>query len=220
MDSPATLSVVDRFALIIGGLRAAVAARIGYYAITGEMILYICNRLNKINQRFQALAALILAGKPPPERVRKSRSAGETAPVPPPPHPEAAAGREFFPIWRLVPTHRFAWLCMVAPNWAGPHYAAVWGAALRDLLADPRMAALLAATPRMERLLRPLCWGLGIEASLLRPRPAPPDAADAATTTGDPEGDDIVSRDAMARDTPPAATRPEGGCLPGFFAPA
>jgi hypothetical protein len=222
---PTLLSVAERFALIVGGLRAAVAGRIGYYAVTGEMILYICNRLNRLNQRFQALTALILAGKLPAERVYRTRAVAP-APVPPPPNPEATAGREFFPIWRLVPTHRFAWLCMVAPNWAGSNYAAVWGAAMRDLLADPRMAALLAATPRMGKLLRPLCWGLGIEASMLQPRVAPPDAAEAATAAVDAEADEIVSRDAAvmtpvaARDKAPAATRPDGFCLLRFFAPA
>jgi hypothetical protein len=172
MTASSTLTPANRFALIIGGLRAAVAARIGYYAVTAPMIVYICNRLNRINQRFQALAALILAGKLPAKRMYQPRAVQEPNVVTPPADPEAAARREFFPVWRLVPTYRFGWLCMVAPNWAGPHYAAAWGAAMRELLADPEMAALLAATPRMGELLRPLCWGLGIEASVLKPTPA------------------------------------------------
>jgi hypothetical protein len=194
MESPATLSVADRFALIIGGLRAAVAARIGYYAVTAPMIVYICNRLDRINQRFQTLAALIRAGKLPLDRVYRRRSAGETALVPPPREPETAAPHEFFPIWRLVPTYRFAWLCMVAPNWAGPLYASVWGAAMRDLLGDPEMAVLLAATRRTGELLRPLCWGLGIEASLLHPRAAAPHVAEGSTASADVAGGGNVSR--------------------------
>jgi hypothetical protein len=35
------------------------------------------------------------------------------------------------------------------------------------------MIALIAASPRMGRTLRPLLWMLGIEASLLRPPPPP-----------------------------------------------
>ncbi len=47
------------------------------------------------------------------------------------------------------------------------------------------MMALIAASPRMRRTLRPLLWMLGIEASLIRPPPPPPvvvaeEAADAA----------------------------------------
>jgi hypothetical protein len=221
MEAPATLSVAARFALIIGGLRAAVAARIGYYAVTGAMIVYICNRLNRMNQRFQALAAAILAGKLPAERVYRRRAAAESAPVPPAPGADAAAPRDFFPIWRLVPTHRFAWLCMVAPNWAGPQYASAWGAALRSLLADPEMAALISATPRMANLLRPLCWGLGIEASMLRPRAAPPDVAEPGTDSVEPKGGGIVFGGAtVASDTPPAATRLDHAWSPGVFPPA
>ncbi len=226
MTASSPLTPADRFALIIGGLRAAVAARIGYYAVTGPMIVYICNRLNRMNQRFQALAALILAGKLPAEHVYKPRAAGETNSVPPPPDPEATAGREFFPIWRWVPTHRFGWLCMVAPNWAGPHYASVWGAALRNLLADREMMALLAATPRMAKLLRPLCWGLGIEASLLRPTSTPRSAvAEAAIAAGDPvSGGDAPCGARSATplaggDRPPATTVAQGHCVPGVFGP-
>jgi hypothetical protein len=36
------------------------------------------------------------------------------------------------------------------------------------------MKALIAASPRMRRTLRPLLWMLGIEASLIRPPPSPP----------------------------------------------
>jgi hypothetical protein len=221
-------SVAARFALIIGGLRAAVASRIGYYAVTGPMILYICNRLNRMNERFQTLAALVFAGKLPPERVYRPRAPADTVVEPPPPDPEAAGEKEFFPIWRLVPTYRFAWLCMVAPNWAGPQYAAVWGAAMRDLLADPRMAALLAATPRVAKLLRPLCWGLGIEASMLRPRPAPtPPADDAVASDADCSPGRVVCSGfaaaaawAGASGAQAVATRAETHRGSGFFARA
>ena len=57
------------------------------------------------------------------------------------------------------------------------------------------MAALLAADPRLGRILRPLCWMLGVHASLAPPprkRRAPPtpepspDAPDAAFTAAPP----------------------------------
>jgi hypothetical protein len=51
--------------------------------------------------------------------------------------------------------------------------AAQFGSQLQYLLADPEMVALIAASPRMRRTLRPLLWMLGIEASLIRPPPPP-----------------------------------------------
>jgi hypothetical protein len=51
--------------------------------------------------------------------------------------------------------------------------AAQFGGQLRHLLGDPEMMALIAASPRMRRTLRPLLWMLGIEASLIRPAPPP-----------------------------------------------
>jgi hypothetical protein len=226
MDSPAALSVAARFALIIDGLRAAVAARIADYPITGPMVVYICNRLNRINQRFQALTALILSGKLPAERVYRPRAARETAAVPPA-DPEAAVAEIPYPAWRLLPMRRFAWLCIVAHNRAGPANAAIFAGALRSLLGEPEMAALLAATSRMANLLRPLCWGLGIEASMLRSRPAAPtDVAAAPAAVDDAERGGIVPDHATAAmrvaggGKPSAATVINAACVPGLFSPA
>jgi hypothetical protein len=59
--------------------------------------------------------------------------------------------------------------------------AAAFGAQLQHLLADPEMAALVAAAPQAGRVLRPLCRMLGVRpppgplAPPSRPRaPAPP----------------------------------------------
>jgi hypothetical protein len=49
--------------------------------------------------------------------------------------------------------------------------AAQFGSQLQYLLADPEMIGLIAASPRMQRTLRPLLWMLGIEASLIQPPP-------------------------------------------------
>jgi hypothetical protein len=226
MDAPATLtsnplSAAARFALIVDGLRAAVAARIADDPITGPMIVYIWTRLGRINQRFQALAALIFSGEVPPQRVYRGRAARETAPPPPCTSNLDAA-------WRLLTMRRFAWLCMVAHNRAGPANAAIYGEALRRLLGDPEMAALLAATPRVGKLLRPLCWGLGIEASLLRsrPAPAPPVAAIAEATIADAgTGHDGLCSDGCdaaapmaARGGLPEATRADGAGVAKNFA--
>jgi hypothetical protein len=73
---------------------------------------------------------------------------------------------------------RKAWLLRLAPETAS-------GASqLRHFLADPELAPLLAADPRLGRILRPLCHALGIRAGGIRAaaiRPAkaapPPDVA-------------------------------------------
>ena len=53
----------------------------------------------------------------------------------------------------------FAWLIRL-----GGYHAAGFGCQLQHLLSDPEMVALIAAAPRqMGRVLRPLCWMLGIK---------------------------------------------------------
>jgi hypothetical protein len=55
--------------------------------------------------------------------------------------------------------------------------------------------ALIAASPRMRRTLRPLLWMLGIEASLIRPPPPqpPPPVVETAGADVAPESTDAVS---------------------------
>jgi hypothetical protein len=206
MSSPAApstppLTAAARFAFIIEGLRAAVAARIADFPVTGPMVVYICTRLTRLNQKFQALAALIIAGKLRPERPYRPRASIRRAP----PDPAAATGP--WPVWRLLPTRRFAWLCMVAHNRAGPANAAIYGYALRALLGEPEMVALLAATPRMAKLLRPLCWGLGIEASMLRSRRVASPAAVEAVSAADPDRSDQSGAPAPRARVPFTANR-------------
>jgi hypothetical protein len=222
MESPAALSVTARFALIMDGLGKAVAARIGYYPITAPMIVYIWKRLNKLNQRFQALAALIRAGKLPPERPYRPRAVVRPAAAAPDPD---AAPRPW-PMWRWLSTWRPGWLCWVAPSLPGHIGAACFGAGLSSLLRDPEMVALIAATPRMGNLLRPLCWALRIEGAL--PRRARPKrvVAEAASADLGTECDGVDSRVAEAATWVPATVKPPSVVrvepVPdgGFFAPA
>jgi hypothetical protein len=127
------------------------------------MVLYVWNRLHRINAIFQALAALIVAGKLPPERVYRPRSPRIQSPLPALRDP---AKPKLFP-------YTFGWLCGAVPSLPRRFGAAQFGGQLRHLLADPEMKALISASPRMRRTLRPLLWMLGIEASLIRP-PLPP----------------------------------------------
>ncbi len=204
------------------GLRAAVAARIGHYPITAPMIVYIWTRLNKLNQRFQALAALIIAGKLPPERPYRPRAA--IAPAPTPADPDATPRP--WPMSRWLSTWRSGWLCWVAPCLPGQIGAACFGEGLRSLLCDPEMAALVAATPRMTKLLRPLCWSLGIQASMPRPARRKRVIADAETADVGTECDRVASRVVPSRPwapaggTPPAVLRTEPPPPAGIFAPA
>jgi hypothetical protein len=147
------------------GLKQAVAAASADYPWTGPMALYVWNRLARINAIFQALAALIVAGKLPPERVCRPGSPRVQSPVRALPHPGKPK-----PVWQLF-QYRFGWLCGAVPSLARRFGAAQFGSQFQYLLADPEMIALIAASPRMRRTLRPLLWMLGIEASLIRPPP-------------------------------------------------
>ncbi len=167
MTLPLPLSAPARFALVIDGLKQAVAAKSADYPWTGPMVLYVWNRLHRINAIFQALAALIVAGKLPPERVCRPRSPRIHSAVPARPDPETPQ-----PVWKLF-SYRSAWLCAAVPSLPRRFGAAQFGGQLQHLLADPEMMALIAASPRMRRTLRPLLWMLGIEASLIRPPPPP-----------------------------------------------
>jgi hypothetical protein len=55
-----------------------------------------------------------------------------------------------------------------------PWHAAPLANQMRLLLAKPEMAEIIAANPRLQRLLRPLCHMLGIETDGLMPPPPPP----------------------------------------------
>jgi hypothetical protein len=163
------LSAPARFAQIMAGLMQAVAEKIADYPWTAPMVMYVWNRLHRINAIFQALAALIVAGKLPPERVCRPRAASVQSAIPARPDPETPKPS---PVWKLFP-YTFAWLCAAVPSLPRRFGAAQFGGQLQHLLADPEMMGLIEASPRMRRTLRPLLWMLGIEASLLRPRPTP-----------------------------------------------
>jgi hypothetical protein len=71
------------------------------------------------------------------------------------------------------------------------------------------MAALIAAVPRMGRILRPLCFMLKVETSLLRPAPpAPPPIIDGA------DADQVVAA------TAPGTARMPSIAVPGVPAGA
>jgi hypothetical protein len=160
MESAAPLSVASLFALILDGLLRAIAARVNDYPINAAMVSYLWKRVNRVKNRFLALAALVQAGKIPRERAAKPRARKGSG---------GGVGSDGINWKKWLPMSRFAWLCWLMPSLANRFGAAQFGDQLRHLLGRAEMRAILAATPKAGRLLAPLCFMLGIDAALLRP---------------------------------------------------
>ncbi len=199
---PITQTFEQAFSAIIAALGRFVGSRRETRTKWGEpieplpvpLIVAVYARLLNINRRFQALMVQIRAGTLREPRVRgpqeaarrKARRAELAATDPPPPRkpphrelpeaygPIAPLPRDFGYVLRLVPWH-----------------AAPLANQMRNLLAKPEMAEIIAATPRLQRLLRPLCHMLGIKAEGLippPPPPPPPSPASSGEASGPPEG--------------------------------
>jgi hypothetical protein len=187
----ATLSpfpvVPERIAAIIFALCQTVSMRLRMRTLSQAQVTYIVGRLLGIRVRFQRLVARIRAGRTPRERAPREPVPAPELPLgfrPPPPGWRRWAVRadKPVPLWRSLRQDTFAWLLPLAPN--VPEFrdsAAGHRALLLALLAEPEMRALLLASRRVGDSLRPLCWMLGIESSVLYPaRPA----AGAAVVSG------------------------------------
>ena len=143
----------ERLGFIIALLCRAVAARGAGGWLGGLSVILVWARLRRLGSRIARLAARLEAGaKPAPPRPAAAR------PKPPRPRKRLPEGR--------------AWLVRLVPE------AASGASQLQHLLAEPEMAALIAASPQMGRLLRPLCLMLGVAPSpeLVKPPPATPAA--------------------------------------------
>ena len=146
--------------------------------ITGALVLLIWNRLGRIGEKFAALAERIRAGTlpaPAPVRTRTVSVSASASPRPerPKPETEMPAG--------------FAWLIRL-----GGYHAAGFGSQFQHLLSHPEMVALIAAAPRqMGRVLRPLCWMLGIKPppGLFPKRARKPRAPLSSGTSGETEAE-------------------------------
>ena len=138
-------SAPDRFALLIEALCASVAASHAR-GLAGPVIVLIWGRLRRMAARFAAAAIPAVSRIPAASRPAQPRPAQSRPAL-------SRRGADARP--RLP--GGFGWLIRLSPA------AACHGGQLQRLLADPEMAALLAATPRMGRLLRPLCRMLAVE---------------------------------------------------------
>lgn len=201
MNRPVLLSATDRFAVVIGGLLKALVGRQSAGAITGPLLILISHRIIGFNHRVQALAAKIRAGTLRQWPVRQRRA----------PRPVPMAGVPRLP-------NGFAWLLRLVPS-----EAACYAGQMRVVLADPEMAALIAATPRMGRILRPMCRMLGIEADVLAPAvpPAGVPTADAIAPPGRAFAD-IAAADKMTsrESSPPRPARSGASSFTRFSARA
>ncbi len=170
---PVGPSLSDRFGRIVAGLRYAVAAHSSLHHDLTPLMMLLWARLGRMDARFQALVARVRAGLPAPAPRKTSPSATPrrqtTRPAASPRLPQS-----------------YAWLVRLML-----HIAAGYGSQLQYLLNDPEMPALLAAEPRLGRILRPLCNMLAVRPIPNLPTPprrarvprrvTPPRSAETAT---------------------------------------
>ena len=167
---PLPTTPAERFAAIIEFLCRAVAARAAEAQrpnfsslaarLTAPLFCLAWSRLRRAAPRFAHLAARIRPGAPPRPHIRRALpAAARPAPAGP-----AAASTGPRRSWERLP-RRVGWLLPIVPAARpGANYLGL-------LLADPEVAALLAASPGLRRLLRPLCRMLAV---VPPPAPAPP----------------------------------------------
>ncbi len=222
----------ERFAWILGALRRAVAAQsaaaeaaaaraaagrpvlarpahLAHHValvLTAPLFRVLWARLGRIAARFARLAARIPAGAPPrPSTTRPSITRPFTPqphtirPLPPAPPPLS---------WAHLP-RRPGWLARVVPPPLCPARSQ-----LQHLLADPDMAALLAASPGLRRTLRPLCRMLALPPPPEPPQPGPPQPGSPQpgslqpATTPAPAPTPAATAAARAAGTPAATAAP------------
>jgi hypothetical protein len=215
--SPLLAAVPEQIAEIIFALCQTVSTRLRMRTVSQAQLTYIVGRLLGIRGRFRRLVARIRAGHVPRERAPapSAAAAAQAGAVefplgfrPPPPgwRRWAVRANKPVPLWRSL-GQRFAWLLPIAPNVPEFRDSAAWHRArLLAVLADPEVQALLLVSRRVGDTLRPLCWMLGIEASVLYPaRPAAGaadvssvDAVSSAPTAADRMPDPVTDETAFS----------------------
>jgi hypothetical protein len=170
------------FATILLWLIRAVDTQkfVGRLAVPLSILIF--GRIKAVRQRFDRLVARLAAGTYVPRHAAPRRQPASRAPRRPNPLP-----------------HKSGWLLALVPE------AVQYRAQLEHHLRDPEMAALLAAAPApMARVLRPLCWWLGITPPAIlsgrrAARPKPPAAPPRRPAAAPAAPPDRRSRPARAR---------------------
>ena len=190
-------SLMHRFGLFIERLKwTVVDATERHYQTLGPLSGVLWIYIGRTARRFAALHARFVAGKLTAPRLRASRPAAERA-APTAPTASEAPRRPRVPSGPVL-----------VQFYAG--YLSDW---LLDLLADPEMQALLAASPQAGRLLRPL-WrrlrGYPLP-ELLRPPPKPPRAKQPLASVASAEAPGDPSREPSPNTPPliPPGRRPD-----------
>jgi hypothetical protein len=173
---------------MIEGLCGALAARGAKDRSAAPLIVLAWARLRRLSVRFALLAAAVRDGRLAAASAARRRA--DPPPALPPRGMPPASPAEAWPapprLPALPPPHRlprgFGWLLRLAPE------AAAYGGQVEHLLADPEMAALLAAAPQAGRILRPLCRMLAIRPgpALRAARREPPASSAAPAGSGRP----------------------------------
>ena len=140
---PPPPSALHRFSGIVWAVIGVVLGRSG--VMPHPMIQAINQKVTNIGWMVQHLADALAAGTLKTRRSPTSKSGVKRKPPAPPP----AEGAVRLP-------RQFGWLIPLVPL-----QAINLGSQLAFLFTDPEMAALLAASPRIVKALRPLCWMLG-----------------------------------------------------------
>eukprot|EP01037_Dinobryon_pediforme_P017219 gene17219-17411_t len=146
VDQSAPQSPFLNLTSVLRGLQGALGGWCGLGLVQHALGILLWGRVGAAILRMEGLVARFLAGR--------LRVGGGRAGV-----VRVAAAR----VARVWPGG-FAWLIRMA-GWR----SAAYGSQLRAVLETPEMVALLTASPQAGRVLRPICWMLGVEASLLRP---------------------------------------------------
>ncbi len=159
-------TLAGRFARIVWHLHGWAGLRLTQNPALRPVLLLAQTRLQRMAFRFSALVEKFTAGtlKPPrPPRPRPAPPLPDPALLPDPAHappPKPPRVRERLP-------RQLAWLVGML-GWE-----AAYGSELQYLLKLPEMHALIRAAPQVGRLLRPLCWMLGVvpDPAILPPPP-------------------------------------------------
>jgi hypothetical protein len=138
----ASLTPTDRLTDLIDGLSKDVEGAVQWGWVAIPLIKLLWRRLRRMSRLFISIMARFHAGTLPPPGSERSRPAPARPAAAPQPSPEPPP---------LALPRRVGWIPrMITATLVRPYE-------LVEMLADPDMAALVAAAPQLGRVLRPLC---------------------------------------------------------------